>query len=66
MNRTTLLQIIFTIDDLQKERFIKEFTYKSNILTITYDDDTQTRIYIPNNKHRAIQEKLYRRLMNEQ
>lgn len=65
MNRTTLLQIIFTIDDLQKEKFVKSFSYTSNVLIITYDDDTQVRIYIPNNKHRAIQEKLYRRLMNE-
>lgn len=65
MNRTTLLQILFTIDQLQLEKLIRNFEYKSNVLHITYCDDTQVRIYIPNDKHQAICERDYRRLMNE-
>ena len=66
MNRTTLLQIIFTLDELQLEKLIRNFEYKSNVLHITFCDDTQARIYIPNDKHQAICERDYRRLKNEQ
>ena len=65
MNRTTLLQILFTIDELQLEKLIRNFEYKSNVLHITFCDDAQVRIYIPNDKHQAICERDYRRLMNE-
>lgn len=65
MNRTTLLQIIFTIDDLQKEKLIRNFEYKSNVLHIMYCDETEIRIYIPNDKQEAKKEIDYRRLMNE-
>lgn len=65
MNRITLLQILFTIDDLQKEKLIRNFEYKSNVLHITFCDETEVRIYIPNDKQEAIKERDYRRLMNE-
>lgn len=65
MDRTTLLQIIFTIDDLQKEKLIRNFEYKSDILHITFCDETEVRIYIPNDKQEAKKERDYRRLMNE-
>ena len=65
MNRSTLLQIIFTIDDLQKEKLIRNFEYKSNVLHIMFCDESEIRIYIPNDKEEAIKEKDYRRLMNE-
>lgn len=65
MTRTTLLQIMFIIDDLQKEKLIRNFEYKSNILHITYCDETEVRIYIPNDKQEAKKEIDYRRLMNE-
>lgn len=65
MNRIILLQIIFTIDELQKEKFVKGFQYIGNVLKIIYDDDTLERIYMPYNKHQAIQERDYRRLKDE-
>ena len=65
MNRTTLLQIMFIIDDLQKEKLIRNFEYKSNVLHIMYCDETEIRIYIPNDKQEAKKELDYRRLMNE-
>ena len=65
MNRTTLLQIMFIIDDLQKEKLIRNFEYKSNVLHIMYCDETEIRIYIPNDKQEAKKEIDYRRLMNE-
>ena len=65
MNRSTLLQILFTIDDLQKENLIRDFEYKSNVLHITFCDETEVRIYIPNNRHEAKKERDYRRLMDE-
>ena len=65
MTRTTLLQIMFIIDDLQKEKLIRNFEYKSNVLHIMYCDETETRIYIPNDKQEAKKELDYRRLINE-
>ena len=65
MSRTTLLQIMFIIDDLQKEKLIRNFEYKSNVLHIMYCDETELRIYIPNDKHQAKCERDYRRLMDE-
>ena len=65
MNRSTLLQILFTIDDLQKENLIRNFEYKSNVLHIMFYNETEVRIYIPNDKHEAIKERDYRRLMDE-
>lgn len=65
MNRTTLLQIIFTIDDLQQEKLIRSFEYKSDVLHITFCDETEIRIYILNDKQEAKKELDYRRLMYE-
>lgn len=65
MNRSLLLQIVFTIDNIQKENLVKDFSYKDNILKVICENGSKYLIYLERDIQQAKSEKDYRSLKDE-